>query len=266
MALFVSFLGEIYPWLLRGERTPASHPDFLELERAARERTRRTSTRWTIPEAARPGDRCLVYHKSPLSAFVASADVVGEPKLERHGYWRGHYMAPIGSVRLLPRSVPLSELRRAFPEWGWLRAPRRAVRVPDALASRLARYVGDRGGRLRAAAEVSAIEGLTTETVRFTRSRSRALREQVLRAAAGRCQCCGQDFGALQWTGMRAPLHVHHRRQLALSDAPRTTTLRDLVVLCANCHTLVHSDPRKALPIATVKRYLFSTSKVRRRN
>lgn len=47
---------------------------------------------------------------------------------------------------------------------------------------------------------------------------------------------------------MRAPLHVHHRKQFAVSDIPRMTRARDLVTVCANCHTMIHSDPKRALP------------------
>lgn len=104
--------------------------------------------------------------------------------------------------------------------------------------------------------EVSAIEGLKRETLRLTRSRSRLLRQHTLEAAGGSCACCHQDFSTLQRTRLRAPLQVHHRRQLAADDLPRTTHARDLVTVCATGHTMIHSDPKRALPIASVRKLL----------
>jgi hypothetical protein len=252
LSLFVCFLGEIYPGLTPGDRVPARHPDFLDLKRA---RTRNLRTRWTMPASAAPGDRCLYYYKSPLSSFVATATVVDPPQLETRGYWKDHYTARIGSVQLLPRPVPLSEVQAAFPEWGWARAPRRSAGVPEFMAARLLRYLGDKA-RLRAV-EASAVEGIKRETLRITRSRSGALRQQALSKAKGRCECCGLDFSVLQWNGLRAPLQVHHLRQLSLTENPRTTRARDLVALCANCHAVIHSDPKRALTVAAVRPHML---------
>lgn len=48
-------------------------------------------------------------------------------------------------------------------------------------------------------------------------------------------------------------LQVHHRRQLAASKAPRVTSLKDLAVVCANCHALIHMDPKRALKVETLR-------------
>jgi hypothetical protein len=42
-------------------------------------------------------------------------------------------------------------------------------------------------------------------------------------------------------------LQVHHRKQLAVVDRPRVNRLADLPVVCANCHVLIHADPRRAM-------------------
>ena len=51
-------------------------------------------------------------------------------------------------------------------------------------------------------------------------------------------------------------LQVHHRKQLANTDRPRLTHLNDLAVLCANCHTLVHINPKRALAVSALHRML----------
>jgi predicted HNH restriction endonuclease len=54
-------------------------------------------------------------------------------------------------------------------------------------------------------------------------------------------------------------LQVHHRKQLASNDSPRLTKLRDLAVLCANCHMLVHMDPYKAIAVEKLRKMLART-------
>ena len=103
------------------------------------------------------------------------------------------------------------------------------------------------------AAESAALEGLMTETVRYSRRRSGLLRAEALRRAGGVCAACGRQYSTyLDGLGERV-LQVHHRRQLAATDVPRLTRSSDLAVLCANCHALVHSNPRRSLPVERLR-------------
>ena len=73
----------------------------------------------------------------------------------------------------------------------------------------------------------------------YVRGRSRQLRDLALENADGVCCVCDVDYSkVLDGNGVRV-LQVHHRKQLAASDAPRLTSLKDLAVVCANCHLLV---------------------------
>lgn len=104
--------------------------------------------------------------------------------------------------------------------------------------------------------EPHAVEGLVTETIRYSHGRSDALRKQALAKANGSCAVCKTDFKkVLNGKGTRV-LHVHHLRQMASSDAPRITKLSDLAVVCANCHMLIHSNPTKAIPIEKLRSVL----------
>jgi 5-methylcytosine-specific restriction endonuclease McrA len=110
------------------------------------------------------------------------------------------------------------------------------------------------GGKLRSsrfpASErvvAQAREGTMIEHVRYSRGRSRRLRDEALRRADGTCEACARDFSrVLDGKGVRV-LQVHHRKQLSASDAPRVTHVDDLAVLCANCHALVHMS--RILPL-----------------
>lgn len=102
--------------------------------------------------------------------------------------------------------------------------------------------------------EPHAIEGMVTETIRYSRGRSGALRKQALEVANGVCAACGIDYKkVLKGKGVRV-LQVHHIKQLASTDAPRVTKLGDLAVVCANCHMLIHSNPNIAISVERLKK------------
>lgn len=133
------------------------------------------------------------------------------------------------------------------------------IRIPDEIASVLERTWSDFLGHERQKiprAEPSAIEGLLTETVKYVKGRSRHLRDLALRNAEGICSVCGVDYNkVLGGEGVRV-LQVHHRNQLAATDAPRLTLLSDLAVVCANCHMLIHMNPKQALSIENLRNML----------
>ena len=80
----------------------------------------RTADYWTTNSQAKKSDRALFYMTAPLSAFVAWGDIQTDASLEagQRYNWSGHYMSKIGNVKILPRPVPLKELRNRLPEWG----------------------------------------------------------------------------------------------------------------------------------------------------
>ena len=104
--------------------------------------------------------------------------------------------------------------------------------------------------------DLSDYEGVLTETRVFRRKRSAELRAAALEASRGRCATCGRDFGTfLGGRGWRV-LQAHHREQLAATDRPRLRSAADLAILCANCHLLVHYDPKEALKVEDLRSML----------
>jgi hypothetical protein len=106
---------------------------------------------------------------------------------------------------------------------------------------------------LRTRSYEGIIEGIARESVVLSRSRSSVLRREALRLSGGVCECCGLDYSRiLNGRGLRA-LQVHHTRQLALRETPEATSLSDLAVVCANCHAIIHTDPKAAMKVEELR-------------
>lgn len=80
-----------------------------------------------------------------------------------------------------------------------------------------------------------------------TRERSRALSNRKKAEARSRgqlaCEVCGFDFQVTYGELGRDFIECHHVRPLSASG-PTTTRLKDLALLCSNCHRMAHrGDP-----------------------
>jgi predicted HNH restriction endonuclease len=130
--------------------------------------------------------------------------------------------------------------------------------VPEEFSPRFLALLGVSGFLTQFAAEASDVEGIQTELRRVTKKRSRRLRELALSSSGGICEVCKRDYSkVLAGRGIRV-LQVHHRKQLASLDEPAITKLSDLAVVCANCHMLIHLDPRRAFRVETLRRKLVN--------
>lgn len=159
--------------------------------------------------------------------------------------------------------LPRTELDR-LGKMHW-DSQRSGIQIPDVVAKRLEKLWEDflRSDRFlpTAVAQPAAIEGLLTETKTLRRGRNRQLRQRALEKANGVCCVCDVDYKELlNGKGIRV-LQVHHRKQLAASDTPRVTRLSDLAVVCANCHSLIHMNPRKALKVEKLRTMLGKHAK-----
>jgi predicted HNH restriction endonuclease len=92
-----------------------------------------------------------------------------------------------------------------------------------------------------------AVEGrlLTAQHQRRERSRKivAAKKASVLRAL-GRlaCEVCGFDFEQHYGNRGQGVIECHHTRPLEELDDGTPTRLSDLVLLCANCHRVIHAQ------------------------
>lgn len=207
---------------------------------------------WTIPMKAKPGDGVVFYLIGPEHRFVAQGSVVSRPRKMRSS-WPTRKFADIDHVTPLTRSVSLYEMRRRLPRWRYLDATQAHVTVPQAFERQFLRALRIKSGPVPRMAPLVEIEGVRREVKHYVRSRSSAIRDEALRRAAGVCDACEQDYGSwLDGAGHRV-LQVHHKNQLSLEDLPQITKVGDVAVLCANCHLLVHADPKRTIPVSVLR-------------
>jgi 5-methylcytosine-specific restriction protein A len=112
----------------------------------------------------------------------------------------------------------------------------------------LARRIRDRveeGGealpRVPEEGEEGSVEGRILYRVHKRRERKRSEeKKRAVLKAMGRleCEACDFDFQAIYGERGRGFAECHHT--LPLSKGTRTTYLRDLVIVCANCHRMLH--------------------------
>jgi hypothetical protein len=96
--------------------------------------------------------------------------------------------------------------------------------------------------------EAPALEGEARLCVARHYKRESWKREEKIREALkkgmGRLVCevsnCGFDFLAVYGELGRGYAQVHHLKPLKDRTSPSKTSLKDLVVVCANCHAMIH--------------------------
>jgi hypothetical protein len=102
----------------------------------------------------------------------------------------------------------------------------------------------------------SDLEGLRSEYRATRAKRSRQLRNKALHLARGKCAVCRRDFSELLGGRGQRVLQVHHCKQLSARVAPSVTKLTDLIVVCANCHLLLHLDTDKTMTVDQLRNLL----------
>lgn len=93
--------------------------------------------------------------------------------------------------------------------------------------------------------EESFAEGRFLTRVHKRRERNPKLRKAKIASAIkqnGRlsCECCGFAKADAHPDWKDAAFEVHHVVPVASTDAARKVTVKDVVVLCANCHRFIH--------------------------
>lgn len=218
---------------------------------------------WTINSKAKRNDRVLFYLKNPLSSLVASGVVLTDPEKNTKPYdnWYGYYIADIGSIEMLPHPIHISELRSKFPEWEWLKQPRRSTRVPDNVVRKLEHLCIKPKENAVIFPDVDEIDTPVKEGRRRLAShfrierkpeRVRTKKAQVWRENGKlQCEVCNFDFQEKYGVLGKGFCEVHHKIPLSKLDGETETRLQDLAVLCSNCHRMIH----KTKPIMSVTQF-----------
>ncbi len=110
--------------------------------------------------------------------------------------------------------------------------------------------------------DFEASEGRLLTRIHRARERNQGLvrrkKQQVLReTGALRCEACGFDFAQAYGALGEGFAECHHLIPLAKLRPRSRTQLKDLAILCANCHRMIHKNG--GITIAALKRQLTGT-------
>ena len=103
------------------------------------------------------------------------------------------------------------------------------------------------------------IEGMVREITTELRYRDPRLRIEAMHHYGMACMVCGFNFehtyGDL-WTGY---IEVHHRRSLSRrSKKGFRASVRDVAVVCSNCHRTLHRKGANPLPLGKIRRAVLN--------
>jgi len=97
--------------------------------------------------------------------------------------------------------------------------------------------------------DAGEIEGRRKLVTHLRRERNRTLVERKKKQAVSlNCEACGFSFPEMYGDEAADYCEVHHLLQLSDIETVQRTRLRDLAILCANCHRVIHlSNPPLSL-------------------
>ena len=96
-----------------------------------------------------------------------------------------------------------------------------------------------------------------THRHRETKARNAKI-QQSLRQNGGKLCCqvpgCGFDFSVIYGSIGQGYAQVHHLKPLAKSKGEQEVVLKDLIVVCANCHAMIHRGGECRTPESLIQR------------
>ena len=99
-------------------------------------------------------------------------------------------------------------------------------------------------------------EGGKRVLVSVGRERDSTLRKNALAIHGYNCMACGFNYEEYYGEIGKGFIEVHHVVPLASVGETETNPKTDLVVLCANCHRMVHRRKGVCLSIQEIKKYI----------
>ena len=100
---------------------------------------------------------------------------------------------------------------------------------------------------------LSSMEGNSVTRITTTYERDHKLREQAIRIHGLTCMACGFNFEETYGEWGVGFIHVHHTKPVAQGGQRLISARDDLVVLCANCHAMVHREKARTLSLGELR-------------
>ena len=188
---------------------------------------------WSIQAVVEVGDLLLSCVGTGRARMIVSLCRVEEVAADGSAFWDEGTDVSINPAVLWNAVADRTGDARARPS--------SEISTPDARA-----FLKALAAEVRSQTDVPEVEGQIER--RSCRRRSNALRRRALEQANGLCAGCDLDLRALFGERGDRGLEVHHKVPLSkLKNAEQETRLKDLLVLCATCHRLIHADPELSL-------------------
>jgi len=96
-------------------------------------------------------------------------------------------------------------------------------------------------------------EGAKRTTYTTTYERNPKLKRQALKIHGYSCMACGFNFEKVYGEYGKGYIHVHHTKPVATSGERTPDPETEMIVLCANCHAMVHRRKNKVLTLEELK-------------
>lgn len=238
------------------------------------------STEWSCPRATNPDDVGLFYIGQPFSSIMAVGMVESPPQLATGKVgWNNRTSASFCDFRPMWRldatvSLEGLSIAREYVRWFEGHPYQNSKVLPPAIASLILRGVyranphlveamaeggvpTDKSSRGRAVREVESTglpEGAVREMTVELQYRNPWLRKLVVELRGCRCEICGFSFAESYGEIGTDFIEIHHLVPLSAKKGARQTAPIEVLLVCANCHRMLHRNGAKPLPPARLRK------------
>ena len=219
------------------------------------------------------GDRVLFYFTKPTAAIVAVGHVATMPEIETNG--RRRYFLDFDPVWLLDQPVSLSHATmttEVLGDW-WASYPCQSSRIlPDNVAKelldgavRLNPWLQDHiqrkaGTKKPKSGKIKTLfsEGGIDEITREIKHRDPTLKPHAIAKYGYGCMVCGFEFLKTYGEAGEGYIELHHLNPISKRKGKHTVTVEEVIVVCANCHRVLHRNGADPLPWKELRKVLKS--------
>lgn len=211
---------------LEAEGIPVAHRDLLRAHFAAPDHT--VSWRELAPSVGYPSPEPVKLQYGKFARRIAER--LGVTKRRANGFWLyvladwGPHLDPKGHTTFRLRPQVIAALKRM----GWLQG----AAHPSLLETD--------DGMIEGRADLRLVAHRHREAALRRRKVDEALRQ----SPDGKLRCaipgCGFSFQDVYGEGASEFIQVHHVEPLGQRNRPSPTPLKDLILVCANCHSMLH--------------------------
>lgn len=97
-------------------------------------------------------------------------------------------------------------------------------------------------------------------STRYERNPTHRLR--AIKAHGLSCMACDFNFGEVYGSHGEGFIHVHHNKPLSETGEMAIDPIRDLSVLCPNCHAMVHKERSRTLTVGELRKLISAAREV----